>query len=126
MSARWLRIALAIIAGFIVWFVIASVGNVAIRALLPGYADVEKAMQFTVGMLVARLVLGAVSSLAAGATAVVIARGARVAPYVVALLLLMLFVPVHVSLWARFPAWYHLVFLVSLPLLVVAGARLAK
>ncbi|MGE5616338.1 MAG: hypothetical protein ACM3X5_05425 [Bacillota bacterium] len=122
---HWLRIVLAIAAGFVVWWVVATVGNWAIRALLPGYAEVEKAMTFSLAMLVARLVLGAVSSLAAGATATTIARRARVASLVLAFLLLALFIPVHASLWPRFPAWYHIVFLVSLPLLVLAGARLA-
>ena len=75
-------------------------------------------------MLVARLVLVAVASLAAGAACVAIGRNARVAIYLFAVLLLVLFVPVHVSLWTKFPVWYHIVFLGSLISLVVFGARL--
>jgi hypothetical protein len=41
-----------------------------------------------------------------------------------ALLLLALFVPFHLGLWARFPVWYHIVFLGSLVPLVVLGAKL--
>ena len=120
----WLRVALAIAAGFVVWFAVATVGNLAIRWLLPGYAEVEKAMNFSLAMLTARLVVGAVASLAAGAACVVIGRSARAAIYLFALLLLALFVPVHVGLWAKFPLWYHIVFLGSLVPLVVLGARL--
>ncbi|HUH93066.1 MAG TPA: hypothetical protein VL742_07960 [Casimicrobiaceae bacterium] len=120
----WLRVVLAVTAGFLVWFTVATVGNLAIRWLIPGYADVEKAMDFSLDMLIARLVLGAIASLAAGAACVAIGRGARVAVYLFAVLLLALFVPVHANLWARFPAWYHIVFLGSLIPLVIVGARL--
>jgi hypothetical protein len=121
---NWFRIVLAITAGFVVWFAVATLGNFAIRWLLPGYSEVEKAMEFSLGMLCARLLLGAVASLTAGAACVAIGRNARAAIYLLALLLLALFVPVHVGLWAKFPVWYHIVFLGSLVPLVVLGARL--
>jgi hypothetical protein len=120
---HWLRAILAVVAGFVVWFVVATVGNFAIRALVPGYTEVEKAMEFSMTMLIARLVLGAAASVAAGAACIAVARGARRALYVFAFLLLALFVPVHVGLWATFPVWYHLLFLGSLVPLVLAGAR---
>jgi hypothetical protein len=121
---NWLRVVLAIAAGFIVWFAVATVGNIAIRWFLPGYAEVEKAMDFSLGMLLARLVLGAAASLAAGAACVGVGRSSRVAVYLFSILLLALFIPVHVSLWAKFPLWYHAVFLGSLIPLVILGARL--
>jgi hypothetical protein len=121
---NWLRVLLAIAAGFIVWFAVATVGNMAIRWFLPGYAQVEKAMDFSLGMLLARLVLGAAASLAAGAACVAVARSSRAAVYLFSILLLALFIPVHVNLWTRFPLWYHAVFLGSLIPLVILGARL--
>ena len=123
---NWLRVVFAIAAGFVVWFAVATIGNMTIRWLLPGYAEVEKAMDFSLGMLVARLLLGAVASLATGAACVVIGPGTRVATYLFSLLLLALFVPVHVNLWSKFPVWYHIVFLGSLIPLVVFGARLLR
>lgn len=120
----WIRIVLAVLGGLAAWLVAATSGNLIVRLLLSGYAAVEHTMEFTLPMLVARLVVGALASLAAGAAAVAIARGARVAIYLVAILLLLLFVPVHVSLWARFPVWYHVTFLGSLVPLVVVGASL--
>jgi hypothetical protein len=123
---NWLRVALAVAAAFVVWFAVATAGNVAIRWLLPGYAEVEQGMNFSLGMLSARLVLGAIASFAAGAACVAIGRSARPAVYLFALLLLALFVPVHVGLWTKFPVWYHLVFLGSLIPLVVLGAKLLR
>jgi hypothetical protein len=122
----WLRGVLAIAAGFIAWFAAATVGNWAIRALVPGYVEVEKSMDFSPTMLLARLVLGAGASIVAGVVAAAVASQARWATHVLALLLLALFVPVHVSLWSKFPVWYHLVFLGSLVPLVILGATLLR
>ena len=121
--SNWLRGVLAIVAGFVVWFAVATFGNFAIRWLLPGYAEVEQTMDFSLAMLSARLVLGAVASLAAGAACVAIGRSNRVAVYLFAVLVVVLFVPVHVNLWAKFPVWYHVVFLGSLAPLVLLGAK---
>lgn len=123
-KASWFRVFLAVAAAFVVWFAAATIGNLAIRWLLPGYAEGEKLMDFSLGMLVARLVVGAVASTVAGAACVAIGRSARWAVYLFAALLLALFVPVHVNLWPKFPVWYHIVFLGSLIPLVVFGARL--
>jgi hypothetical protein len=121
---NWLRIVLAIVAGFVVWFAVATVGNFVIRWLLPGYSEVEKAMEFSSGMLIARLIVGAIASLVAGVACIAIARNAQAAAYLFALLLLVLFVPVHIGLWAKFPLWYHIAFLGSLFLLTMLGAKL--
>jgi hypothetical protein len=120
----WVRAVFAVLAGFVTWFVVATVGNFAIRGVVPGYTDAEPTMQFSLGMLLARLALGAVSSVVSGVACAYIARGVGRPVYVYAVLLLALFVPVHVGLWHAFPVWYHLLFLGSLLPLVVLGARL--
>ena len=123
---NWLRGVLAVTAGLVAWFAAATVGNLAIRSLLPGYAEVEKSMDFTLAMQVARLLLGASASIVAGVACALVAREARWVPYACATLLFVLFVPVHISLWSRFPTWYHLVFLGTLVPIVIAGARLVR
>jgi hypothetical protein len=121
---NWLRSVLAIAAGFVVWIAVATVGNFAIRLLFPGYSEVEKAMNFSLAMLLVRLVLGAGASIAAGVACAAIAPSTRLPRYVFALLLFALFVPVHVSLWDKFPIWYHIIFLGSLVPLVMLGTKL--
>jgi len=120
----WLRIALAVIAGIVVWFAVATAANVALRVLVDGYADAEPALTFTLGMMIGRLVVGAIASVAAGASGAWVAR--RIHPTALALgvALVVLFVPGHVRLWDTFPGWYHAVFLLSLVPLVWVGARL--
>jgi hypothetical protein len=110
--------------GCLVWFAVATVGNFALRSFLPGYADVEKVMNFSVAMLVLRLMLSAAASLAAGSVCAAIAPRTRYPVYGLALLLVALFVPVHLFLWDKFPIWYHVLFLGTLVPLVMLGATL--
>src|SRR6266850_29600 len=121
-EARVLRTIAGIVAGLFAWVVVATVGNRVLRAAWPGYAAVEVAMKFTLAMLLTRLLLGGLSSLSAGFFAAWIAKGNRVAVTVLAGLLLVAFIPVHYTLWERFPVWYHFTFLVSLVAVTVIGA----
>ena len=117
-----LRIAGGIVGGVIAWFVVATIGNLAIRLSWPEYVAVEKAMDFSLAMLLTRLVLGGLCSLAAGATAAWIGRGHGAVVKGAGMLLTLLFIPVHYSLWDKFPLWYHAAFLISLFPLTLLGA----
>ena len=117
-----LRNAGAVLGGCVAWAVAATLINLALRLSWPAYAAVEKSLDFTLLMLIARLILGALASLAAGFTTGWISRRKPIATWVLVILLLAIFIPVHISLWAKFPAWYHLVFFASLVLLPAVGA----
>jgi hypothetical protein len=118
----WRTIA-GIIAGLVAWGVVVTILNLGLRLWLPGYMQAEPAMQFTLGMKIARLSIGALSTLAAGAVVRTITRS-NLAPWIVGLVLLALFVPDHIHIWNKFPAWYHLTFLITLAPLVALGAWL--
>jgi hypothetical protein len=119
------KVILGVAAGFVSWVIAVSVGNRLLRAGLVGYREVEEAMTFTQSMLVARLALGAVSSLVAGYVAAWVSGSSGVSAKALAGVLLAIFVPIHIVLWAKFPVWYHLVFLASLALLTLVGAKLS-
>src|SRR5262245_22239295 len=108
------KVFLGVLTGFVVWFVVATLGNLLVRAGLPGYSDAEPAMSFTLPMLFARLVVGAVATIAAGAVCALVARSNPTAIRLFAVVLVLFFIPVHYVLWERFPMWYHAAFLVSL------------
>jgi hypothetical protein len=120
------RAVFAFVAGFVVWGVVATLINFGLRAGIPGYHSAEPTMSFTLGMKIGRLILAAIASLAAGATAGFIAPAKKGVPWVLGAIILALFIPVHVQLWAKFPAWYHLTFLLTLVPLVVLGAGLTR
>lgn len=119
------RSILAFIGGLVAWAVMASVLDRLLRLGLPGYAAAEPAFTFTLGMLWARQVLGAVSSLTAGFIVARLAPASPRLPWALGALLLMLFIPLHYVLRDKFPLWYHLLFLGSLVPLVLLGARLS-
>jgi hypothetical protein len=113
----------AVIVAVFTWFVVATIGNRILRAALPGYTAVEASMNFTLTMMICRLILGLVSSLSAGFVCAAIARN-KVAPKVVAVIMVILFLPVHYMLWQKFPIWYHLFFLITLAPTILIGAAL--
>src|SRR5260370_13807556 len=120
-----IRSILAVLVAVFTWFIVATIGNWILRAVLPGYSAVEVSMNFTLTMMVCRLTLGLVSSLCAGFVCATIAR-TSVASKVAAAIMVILFLPVHYMLWAKFPIWYHLFFLISLAPLMLIGARGAR
>ena len=78
----------------------------------------------TMAMKVGRLSLAALASLAAGAAVSAVAPAGRPAPWIAGGIVLALFLPVHIHLWSKFPAWYHLTFLLSIVPLFAIGAGL--
>jgi hypothetical protein len=112
-----------VVGGVVVWFLIANVGNHVLRVTWPGYSEVEVAKTFTLGMLIARLLLGAISSLCAGFVTAWVTNRSVLAIRALAGLLLIVFLPV-MTLWERFPPWYHVIFLASLVVLTLLGGSL--
>jgi hypothetical protein len=120
-----MRGAIAVVAGLVVWFGIATGLDVLLRLALPAYAASEPQFNFTLSMMIARLALpGAVPSIGAGFVSAWIARGDRRVILALIIILLAIFLPAHYRLWEKFPWWYHLTFLGSLVLLTLLGAKL--
>jgi len=115
-----------IVAGLVVWFIVATIVNILFRISWAGYAEVETVMSFTVAMMIARLLLGALSSLCAGFAVASITKANRRAAMVLGALLTALFIPVHYGLWDKFPVWYHLIFLASLFPFTLLGSDLSR
>jgi hypothetical protein len=118
------RYIVAFLVGLASWVLVASLLNRGLRIVLAGYALAEPTLTFTLGMKVARLILGALSSLAAGAATGLIAPSRTSLPWVLGAVILAAFLPAHIHIWEKFPVWYHLVFLGTLVPLVVLGAAL--
>jgi hypothetical protein len=115
---------LGVVAGLVVWLLVAAILGVVMRNSWPAYAAVAETMSFTLPMMFARLSIGAVATLSAGVVTALITRSA-VARLIPGVLLLIAFIPQHVMLWDKFPIWYHLTFLLSLVPLTYLGSRLA-
>jgi len=120
------RSILACLAGLLTWLVVVSVINRLLRLSLPNYHAAEQTLQFTLGMKWARLVMAIVTSLAAGAVTGWISPSSRWPSWTVSLVVLAMFLPVHIAIWSKFPAWYHLTFLLTIVPAVLIGALLAS
>jgi hypothetical protein len=124
------RTLLACLAGLLTWMVVVTVIDRVLRLSIPEYTTAEHTLQFTLVMKWARLVMAIVTSLAAGAVtrwiAALGAAGRRWAPLFVGSVVFAMFLPAHISIWSRFPVWYHLTFLLTIIPAVLAGALLAS
>lgn len=118
------RSILACLAGLLTWFVVVTVINRVLRLSLPNYTAAEHTLQFTLGMKWARLLMAIVTSLVAGAVTGWISPSSRWAPLIVGSVVLAMFAPWHIANWSKFPAWYHLTFLLTIIPAVLVGALL--
>jgi hypothetical protein len=118
--------ALGVIAGLAVWVGVVTVAGFVMRASWPAYASVADAMTFTLPMMIARLTIGALATITMGVVTSVVTRRSMLAGVVAGALLLLAFIPEHITIWEKFPIWYHLTFLLSLVPLTVLGGRLVR
>jgi hypothetical protein len=116
----------AVVAGLAVWVVIVTVAGLIMRVSWPAYASVAAAMTFTLPMLLARLSIGALATLAMGLVTTVIAQRSMLVRLMPGLILLVAFIAQHIMLWDKFPIWYHLTFLLSLVPLTYAGGMISS
>src|SRR6516225_4178441 len=120
------RFILACLAGLLTWAVVVTLINRVLRLSLPNYTAAEQTLQFTLGMKWARLLMAIGTSLAAGAVARWISPSSRWVPLIVGGVVFAMFLPVHIAIWSRLPAWYHLTFLLTIVPSVLAGALLPR
>jgi hypothetical protein len=108
------------------WAIVVTAFDIVLRKSWPDYALVEKSLAFTLPMMIARLSESAVSSVLSGFVAALVAKERIKSSLAAGVVLLASFLPTHISIWHKFPPWYHLFFLTSLPLLSVLGGLLRR
>ena len=118
-----LRSILGALGGFVAWWIVVSLANQGLHIFWPAYAAADTpAMMFDLPMKIARLTESSVASILAAFVAYRIAPASNYAVPAYGVLLLIMFLPIHYMIWARFPVWYHVYFLsslVALPLLTL-------
>ena len=129
-----LRIALAVIAGFIAWMILWFGIERVISAIWPAFgthqaafeAAIEHGGPFTsdTSALLTHIVLGSIVSVIAGFLAALVAGENRRAPLVLGLLLLAMGLLKAVMSWPLVPAWYHVIFTAMLLPMAILGGKL--
>jgi hypothetical protein len=118
------RLIAGALSGAVAWFVSILVLGFLVGIAWPEMAAIRDMTLLTVPMLITRLSISALGSLAGGYVAAMIGRESTKAPLGAGILLLIVFVPYHFTIWQNFPIWYHLTFFVSLPVLSLLGGML--
>jgi hypothetical protein len=116
----------SIILGYVAWTALWLLGNAGLGAagIIPKETSVR--IDSTVS-LSALLVLSVTSSLVAGLVARAISRGrSKLAPGILAILLLATGIAVEWNLSALMPMWYHITFLALLVPVTLVGASFGK
>jgi hypothetical protein len=123
-----LRTILGIILGVVAWLAVVTALGYAVGHAWPALAVASKhPATLTVPMLAARLGVSFLSSIVSGLVAALAGGDRSRAPLVAGVILLAGFAYYHVTMiWHDFPVWYHLTFLVSLPLLSLLGGRMVR
>jgi hypothetical protein len=116
----------AVAAGVAAWWLVAAAGYWLLTVSWPDYALAEPSADFTAAMLIARLFVAFVCSIAAGVACGVVAGPDSVAPGIVAGIMLILLVPIQYAVWDDFPTAYNLIFLGMVAPLIWRNAKLAS
>jgi hypothetical protein len=116
----------AIVAGLLAFVTVAVVFWFAVHTGWPAYAAVEKQRAFTLDMQIARLAVGMLATVAAGAAASCLDHGVKQTVLLTGIVLLLISVVDHIYIWDEYPIWYHLVYLAYLLPLTLLGGHLAR
>ena len=120
------RLIIGAVAGVVAWLVAIVALGVVVRFAWPEMAAIRDMTMLTFPMLVTRLSISAIGSIVGGVLAANIGRDAVKAPLGAGVILLLVFVPYHLTIWQNFPVWYHLTFFLSLPVLSLFGGWLTR
>lgn len=121
-----LRIIGAVVAGVITWEAVVALATLMGRLVWPAYAAVEEQRVFTMDMLLSRLAVGALATLAFGIVISLVTRGDAKSIRLIIFAGLLFSVVDHIIVWDQFPAWYHLLYLAYIVPLALLGGRIKR
>lgn len=116
----------AIVAGLLIFFLLAFLAGLAAQSLWPEYAVAATDRAYTLPMLLTRLAAGAVAAVVAGWGASMIARDRQISALWLGLVLVAISVPWHIQIWNAYPIWYHLVWFACLLPCALLGGRVVR
>jgi hypothetical protein len=114
--------------GWVTSWIILTGGFSLLRAVWPDYALAAPEKAYTLSMLFVRLVIFAAMIATTSGVATLVAGERRVA-WIAGGLILAMSLPPHLYpgyVWDDYPAWYHLVYLLSILPIAVFGGRLVR
>jgi hypothetical protein len=116
----------ALVAGAISWEAVVAMATLLGRLVWPAYSAVEEQRIFTLDMLVSRLAVGALATLAFGFVAAWVTNGETKSMRLVIFAWLLFSVVDHIIVWEQFPVWYHLFYLAYIIPFALLGSRIKR
>ena len=113
------------LAGFLAFEAVVLIFLLAARTGWAAYADAEPTRAYSLGMFLARLVVGALATVVGGLVTARLDRGTRQVALMFGVLLLLISVVWHVRIWDQYPVWYHLSWFACIVPASLIGGRLA-
>lgn len=134
------RIILGVIVGFVAWSILWVGGEGALSSLSPTWYGAHhppmeevanrvtrlNPIEMSFSILILDLVRSIVTSLISGYLAAFVANENNRTTMILGVLLLLVGLGVQIMAWSMFPIWYHLVFLLMLIPMTIAGGKLKK
>lgn len=120
------RIIGAAVAGAITWEAVVAVATLMGRLVWPAYAAVEEQRIFSMDMLLSRLAVGALATLAFGIVISLVTKGDTKSIRLIVFAGLLFSVVDHIIVWDQFPVWYHLLYLAYIVPLALLGGRIER
>ena len=120
------RFILGLCAGIVVGVFVAGIGFFALENFWPAYAMAKITASYDLTMYCARLCLGVCGVTSSGYIATLVANDRGHTAWWLGGLLFSISLPIHIYEWAKYPVWYHLIYLSYLiPLTGLTGMGLA-
>lgn len=116
----------ALVAGAITWEAVVALATLLGRLVWPAYSAVEEQRIFTMDMLLSRLAVGALATLAFGFVVSWVTKGEAKSMRLVIFAWLLFSVADHIIVWQQFPVWYHLFYLAYIIPLALLGGRIKR
>jgi hypothetical protein len=123
-----LRFVAGLALGWVTSWAILRGGFALLRVAWPDYALADPEKAYTLTMLFARLIVFSAMIAATAGVAALVAGRKRIA-WIAGGLILALSLPPHLYpgyVWGDYPAWYHIVYLVSILPIAALGGRWAR
>ncbi len=114
----------AVLAGLAVFAMLEFIASRAASASWPAYALAAPARAYTFDMLLIRLLVGAMGTLASGAVATRVASRNQQASFWFGFALLLLSVIHHYFIWDQYPVWYHFSWFACIVPSAILGGKL--
>lgn len=120
------KIALGVIAGFVVWTILWLIVSPLVSLIAPELMPSADFSVIPVAFLLIVLLASVICSIAAGFTAVSVSKELPKTTLYLGAALLLVGILVEFSNWNLLPVWYHLMFLILLIPMTIFGGKLRK